>query len=372
MKLRSIFFFCILSLVLGACFSPLGYEEKETGKIIISFGSKTQGAREKAVNSDGQTHRIMASTISKETLRYELKFTSPSGKTLDKTAVWGQTVSVELAPGHWQVDVNAYLDKELHATGSEQVEVKAGQDNYVEVTMSWNMNVVEITVESGPTKTTYHVGEPLNLTGLTVKADYNDGSSGYVAITMENIIDYDSSTAGSKTVTVSYGGKTATFTVTVDATELTGISIITPPAKTDYYTGDASLDLTGMIVEASYSSGSPVTIAHAELEISGFNSSAVGTVMITVTYGQASDTFNITIHYPAIGGAPVITSDAAGYYKYHQGATLSVNTSGVTGSVGTPTAYKWYRSGISPTQIGTAGTYPVAAADRNENIYVVV
>ena len=77
---------------------------------------------------------------------------------------------------------------------------------------------------SGPTKTEYRIGEELDLSGLEVTAHYSDGSEAVVED--YEVSGFDSSTAGEKTVTVTYEGKTAEFTVNVlpdddtDKTEL--------------------------------------------------------------------------------------------------------------------------------------------------------
>ncbi|MCI6190597.1 MAG: peptidoglycan DD-metalloendopeptidase family protein, partial [Clostridium sp.] len=71
------------------------------------------------------------------------------------------------------------------------------------------INSIDITP---PSKTTYNVGESLDLSGMRVVANYDNGIS-------EEIEDYNisgyTSTAGEKTITVSYGEKTATFNVIV-------------------------------------------------------------------------------------------------------------------------------------------------------------
>ena len=75
---------------------------------------------------------------------------------------------------------------------------------------------------SGPAKTQYTVGEELDLTGLAVTAHYSDGTRAAVAVEDCAISGFDSATAGEKTVTVRYKGCTATFTVTVAETLISG------------------------------------------------------------------------------------------------------------------------------------------------------
>ena len=71
-----------------------------------------------------------------------------------------------------------------------------------------------IEIANKPNKTTYQVGESWDGSGLSVRAIYSDNSRE----TLGNVFDvsgFNSSTAGTKTITVSYSGKTASFTVTV-------------------------------------------------------------------------------------------------------------------------------------------------------------
>ena len=75
--------------------------------------------------------------------------------------------------------------------------------------------VTSIAVTKQPDKTEYALGESLDITGLVVTATYSNGSTGIVAVTAENITGFDSSIKGEKTLTVTYGGQTITFTVTV-------------------------------------------------------------------------------------------------------------------------------------------------------------
>ncbi len=72
-----------------------------------------------------------------------------------------------------------------------------------------------ISISSKPTKTTYELGEALNTSGLKLKLTYSDGSSKIVSDGF-TVSGFNSSTAGTKTVTVSYEGKTTSFSVTVN------------------------------------------------------------------------------------------------------------------------------------------------------------
>ena len=70
---------------------------------------------------------------------------------------------------------------------------------------------IEVTA---PTKTEYTQGEKLDLTGLTVTAVYSDGTSREITEGYE-VTGYDANMTGEQTITITYGGMTAEFTVTV-------------------------------------------------------------------------------------------------------------------------------------------------------------
>ena len=156
-------------------------------------------------------------------------------------------------------------------------------------------SVTGITV-TAPTKTTYYTGEDLDLTGGKVKATYNYGDPVTKALTSSMISGYDKTKTGKQTITVTYEGKTATFTVTVNAPSVTGITV-TAPTKTTYYTGE-DLDLTGGKVKATYNYGDPVTKALTSSMISGYDKTKAGKQTITVTYEGKTATFDVTVNEP--------------------------------------------------------------------------
>ena len=88
--------------------------------------------------------------------------------------------------------------------------------------------VTSLTIATKPTKTSYFVGDTLNTAGLTLKAAYNNGTTqtitGGFTCTPTAL-----STAGVQTVTVNYGGKTATFTVNVELPVLPFVTLTFDP-----------------------------------------------------------------------------------------------------------------------------------------------
>ena len=82
------------------------------------------------------------------------------------------------------------------------------------VILCGNKTVTSIAV-TAPTKTTYFVGEDLDLTGGKITVSYDYGEPVEIDLTSAMIDGYDKTKAGKQTITVSYEGFTDTFEVTV-------------------------------------------------------------------------------------------------------------------------------------------------------------
>lgn len=75
--------------------------------------------------------------------------------------------------------------------------------------------VTELKIETMPTKTVYTVGEELDTTGLVLRAYYNNGTAERITNPEEYTATCDMNGFGSKTVTVTYGGQTAEYTIRI-------------------------------------------------------------------------------------------------------------------------------------------------------------
>lgn len=84
--------------------------------------------------------------------------------------------------------------------------------------------VSSIAVQTMPTKTTYTVGETFSSSGLSIKVNMSDGTSKTITSGFA-VSTPDMKTAGTKTVTVTYEGKTTTFPITVKAVDTNNPSI---------------------------------------------------------------------------------------------------------------------------------------------------
>lgn len=157
-----------------------------------------------------------------------------------------------------------------------------------------------ISVLSLPAKTTYLEGEALNLDGLVVSASFDDETT--ELLPHYQLTGYDP-TPGTKTITVSFNGMSATFQVTVRARSLTGIELTQAPEKRTYLEGEA-LDLDGLILTAAYDNGDRETVS--DYEVSGYDPTP-GTKTVRLTYGGKTVSFKVLVEARSLSSLEIQT-----------------------------------------------------------------
>lgn len=157
-----------------------------------------------------------------------------------------------------------------------------------------------VSVTQYPAKTVYTEGEIFLKTGMIVKAYYSDGSS--EVITNYTVTPEGALSVSNTSVTVSYGGKSATVHITVNPADnnnnnnnktLQSISITQNPTKTVYTEGEV-FSKTGMIVTAYYSGGSSEVITNYTFSPEGALSAS--NTSVTVSYGGKTVQVHITVN----------------------------------------------------------------------------
>jgi len=127
-------------------------------------------------------------------------------------------------------------------------------------------------------------------TNLVVTGRYSDSST-------STITDYVLSgtlVAGTSTITVSYSGKTTTFNVTVSerSATLQSITATFTQGSAVIYTNSSLNDLKPyLVVTANYSDSTTQTVTGYTLS----GTLTAGTSTITVSYGEKTTTFNVTV-----------------------------------------------------------------------------
>ncbi|MDR0778730.1 MAG: bacterial Ig-like domain-containing protein, partial [Methanomassiliicoccaceae archaeon] len=225
--------------------------------------------------------------------------TAPIGITAGTSAILNNTAVLTMTSDPASVAGTYYFT--VTAAGVESVVVTLTVDP---VTIPPMLD--GITVSSTPDKTSYTVGDVLDLTGLEITATYSDGSSAEVTgYTTDPAGGAILETVGTITITVSYEEDGVTRTVTFDVTVndapvvLDSIAVSGVPDKTSYTVGDV-LDLEGLEITATYSDGSSAEVSgYTTYPANGTVFSAAGIVTISITYTEGgverTTAFNVTV-----------------------------------------------------------------------------
>ncbi|MDX8046401.1 bacterial Ig-like domain-containing protein [Gracilibacillus sp. S3-1-1] len=124
-----------------------------------------------------------------------------------------------------------------------------------DITLIESQNVSDVIVdEESLEKREYLVGESLDLTGLEVTAVYDEDTTEVLSPEDYVVTGFDSSEAGTNTLTIHYNGLTKTIDVEILPYTITDLAVKYYPAKEHYYVGDAFYS-EGLVVEATYNDG---------------------------------------------------------------------------------------------------------------------
>lgn len=157
----------------------------------------------------------------------------------------------------------------------------------VNVPSSSGIHVTSISRSSQPTKTTYQVGESVNLAGFAVYVNYSNGAQRYVSYNSEPAKFSVSPTVvalGTTSVRITYSedGYSAYYDQSVTVTNyIESIAVTTPPTKLTYRSGD-SVDMTGCVVTGTRSSGATETVTG--WTFSPATTDELGTQLVTISY----------------------------------------------------------------------------------------
>ena len=176
----------------------------------------------------------------------------------------------------------------------------------------WQENpatVSSISMRTLPTKTVYTVGEVFSSNGLSVKVNMSDGTSKTITEGF-TVSAPDMTTAGTKTVTVSYSGKTTSFTVTVQS----GTPALTVDSRNAVCGQRIKVpvilekaELGTLIMDITYDSAilQLVSVEGIPFEISKVNTATAGKIRIT-----AMDTTFVTAGTIAVLTFDVVADSA--------------------------------------------------------------
>lgn len=202
----------------------------------------------------------------------------------------------------------------------------------------WEVRALNsIEVATMPTKTVYRLNSQLDLTGGKLKLIYNNGETDTIDMSKEgvSVSGFNSSTEGKKTLTITYGGKSTSFKVTVTQRELSAITIEKSPDKTQYFEGE-NFDKTGMVVKAEYKNPYTDKVDVTDsITITNGDNLKIGTTSVEISYTENEITKTVTQTITVEAGSYTVSYDGNGStsgsmetstFTRHENVTLSENT----------------------------------------------
>jgi len=263
---RKLLIFTILALVLSAMFVSCG--DKAVVGLTIVDGTFD---REYELNETVDYSRIQAEvtyndgeviTVDKEWLELGTVDTSSIGTKKFTVSYGGYTLTIDVV-----VKSTASLD-----------------DTPAAPTLS------SIAIDASSVAGKVFVGQALDTSGIKAIATYSDNSVKTVNTADLTVSTVDTATAGAKTLTVTYEGKTATLTVNVIGVK----AIEMMDLATEIFVGD-TLNTAASRAVVTYTDDSVAFVNADKLTFGQFSSATAGTAKLNVTYLDYTAEISITV-----------------------------------------------------------------------------
>lgn len=299
-------------------------------------GTKTLTVKYSGASTTFQIRIVAKSVASIELSRYPTKLIYLEA--FDNFEADGGKVRIVYNNGTYdETDLTAAMVTGFDNTrvGSQTLTVShAGKTTTFQVEITAK-KLVSIEMNDLPAKVEYLEGkDDLSVLGARIKLNYNNGTSGILDVTKAMLSGFDNTRIGQQTITVTYNGLKTTFTVTVIGKSVATIAIASNPSKLTYVENKELLDVAGGTILVTYDNDEEETIAITGAMISGFDNSAAGYATVTVTYGDAYDTFEVEIIHDYVAEIHEPTCVEAGYTVYacaHCGDTYTEAGEAATG-----------------------------------------
>ena len=171
-------------------------------------------------------------------------------------------------------------------------------------------------ISAKPAKLHYVLGDELDLTGLIVWAQCNDGTIIYLDNSDLFVTGYDPNVSGIQVVTLSYGGYSKRFSVKVtESSILTEIRLVSKPLKLIYSRGE-DLNIEGLSVLAVYADGTSTYLDNSDISVTGYDPNVSGIQVVTLSYGGYSRKFSVKVtESPILTGIKLVSKPSKLIYS---------------------------------------------------------
>ncbi len=342
-----------------------GYDGlKITGLTLSAKSNQSKGKAEMTFTTDGNTIASISDSTFNSSSWYgawstsyvDIVFPSTNHNLTEQTVGVGKTLVLTVRNNGTSNTTNSVYIESISVTYESE---------------SAEKTLDSISLDTSDAPTTFNVGDTFSYEGLSVTAYYDDGTDDIVTPT--SVSTPDLSSAGQKTVTVSYTDgsvtKTATYTITVNAVSLVSIEVSEP--KTAYYVGDTFEKPT---VIATYSNGSTSDVTN-EATFSGYNLSTAGSQTVSVSYTNVTTvntSYSITVTALAVTSIDINgykTTFKVGDEFTYGGTVIAHYNNGSTADVTNEATFSGYNMSTAGNQTvtvsfgGQSNSYSIIVSD---------
>ena len=208
---------------------------------------------------------------------------------------------------------------DLNVVGSQVVTVTVGGKTAVFEIDVVTKTATSVKIETLPAKLTYREAkDTLNVSGGSIRVNYNNGKHDIVPMTAEMVTGFDNTKIGKQTLTVAYSGFTVEFEIEIIAKRVASISVDTLPEKTEYVQNFNELNVDGGRIVVYYDNGTSEVINMTLDMISDFDNTKVGEQTLTVTYKEKTATFKIKVLKRDIVRAEIIKMPDRSVFSFYE------------------------------------------------------
>jgi hypothetical protein len=177
-----------------------------------------------------------------------------------------------------------------HQSGEQTVTIRSGEGSATfRVTVK---PLLRISLIRGPAKNLYKQGETLDLLDIQLQGTWEELGTEKIQVTRDMVSMYELASPGEQTISVHFEGQQVSFPITV--VPMSSIAVRRPPSKLAYKQGE-DLDLTDLLVVGIWEGIGTEQITVDKDNISGFDTNIIGQQVITITVGEVSTSFNISV-----------------------------------------------------------------------------
>ena len=280
-----------------------------TKNMVSGFDSTTPGIKKITVTYEGFSKIFEVAVINNVNHIEVIPPTKTNYKYGEDLNLAGSSIKVVMEDGtirNEKITKDMITGYEKTTPGQQMITVTYKDDKQNTYTGYFSVTVGEDYIKEmkfvSPTKKQYIIGDTLDLTGGSITEVYASGKLGNkYNLTKDIVSGFDSTTPGTKTITVTFKDNTYKYTVNVED-RLLGVSIKDLPNKTTYKKGEG-LDLTGATLNVTKDSGVTVVKITKDM-VSGYDSNKEGYQVITVNYGGFDNKFGVYVEKDATPSTP--------------------------------------------------------------------